>query len=188
MDSSVLAVTENTVLPNRSCNPSLSHLRRCLPVGAARKDFTALVLDVSKAHRRIKIRPQDQGLLCFHHRGKLFQCLTLNFGARASSYYWSRAAGLLCRLLRRIVDVNQIYVSARLRCLRLFSCCSCSSSMCLLCRGRKPVCLAILSGLVGASTLPRSLSAWKRTNSNAYFSCCCPFWRPDMFPDITWSA
>ena len=88
VDSAVSAVTENTVLPNRSCNPTLAHLRRGLPVGAAREEFTALVLDVSKAHRRIKIRPKDQGLLCFHHRGKLFQCLTLNFGARASSYYW----------------------------------------------------------------------------------------------------
>ena len=50
VDSSVSAsaVTENTVLPNRSCNPTLAHLRRCLPVGAAREDFTALVLDVSK--------------------------------------------------------------------------------------------------------------------------------------------
>ena len=87
--------------------------RRCLPVGAAREDFTALALDVSKAHRRIKIRPQDQGLLCFHRRGKLFQCLTLNFGARASSYYWARTAGLLCRLLHRVVYVNHglmIYV------------------------------------------------------------------------------
>ena len=39
--------------------------------------------------------------------------LTLNFGARASSYYWSRAAGLLCRLLHRMIYVNHslmIYV------------------------------------------------------------------------------
>ena len=113
VDSSVSAVTENTVLPNRSCNPTLAHLRRCLPLSSACEDLTALVLDVSKAHRRIKIRPQDQGLLCFHHQGKLCQCLTLNFGARASSYYWSRTAGLLCRLLHRMIYVNHslmIYV------------------------------------------------------------------------------
>ena len=113
VDSSVSAVTENTVLPNRSCNPTLSRLRRCLPLSLAAEDLTALVLDVSKAHRRIKIRPQDQGLLCFHHRSKLYQCLTLNFGARASSYYWSRTAGLLCRLLHRMIYVNHslmIYV------------------------------------------------------------------------------
>ena len=104
---------------NRSCVPCPT----CdgLPVGAAREDLTGLVLDMSKAHRRIKVRPQDQGLLCFHHRGKLFQCLTLNFGARASSYYWARAAGLLCRLLHRIIYVNHglmIYVDDLLCLLR----------------------------------------------------------------------
>ena len=81
-----------------------------MPLSSAAEDFTALVLDVSKAHRRIKIRPQDQGLLCFRHRDRLCQCLTLNFGA---SYYWSRTAGLLCRLLHRMIYVNHslmIYV------------------------------------------------------------------------------
>ena len=76
---------------------------------------------MSEAHRCIKIRPQDQGLLCFRHRGKLFQCLTLNFGARASSHYWARTAGLLCRLLRRIIYVNHgllIYVDDLLCLLR----------------------------------------------------------------------
>ena len=121
VDSSVSAVTENTTLPNRSCNPTLSHLRRCLPLSPAQEELCALVLDVSKAHRRIKIRPEDQGLLCFHHRDKLYQCLTLNFGARASSYYWSRTAGLLCRLLRRLLFVNHalmIYVDDLLCLLR----------------------------------------------------------------------
>ena len=83
-------------------------------MGVAREDFTALVLDASKAHRRIKIRPEDQDLLCFRHRGKLFRCLTLNFGARTSSYYWARTAGLLCRLLHRIIYVSHgllIYVN-----------------------------------------------------------------------------
>ena len=121
VDSSVSAVTENTTLPNRSCNPTLSYLRRCLPLSPAQEDLAALVLDVSKAHRRIKIRPEDQGLPCFHRREKLYHCLTLNFGARASSYYWSRAAGLLCRLLHRILFVNHallIYVDDLLSLLR----------------------------------------------------------------------
>ena len=89
VDSSVSAVpAANTVLPNRSCSPTLSRQRRCLPLGGSQEDMSALVLDVAKAHRRIKIQLEDQGLLCFHHRGRLFKCLTLNFGARASSYYW----------------------------------------------------------------------------------------------------
>ena len=153
VDSSVSAATENTVLPNRSCNPTLAHLRRCLPVGAAREEFTALVLDVSMAHRRIKIRPEDQGLLCFRHRGKLFQCLTLNFGARASSYYWARTAGLLCRLLRRIVYVNHglmIYVD---------------DLLCLLHKCASPLLAALIVVFLLALNVPMS---WRKASLSSH--------------------
>ncbi|OLP88434.1 hypothetical protein AK812_SmicGene30234, partial [Symbiodinium microadriaticum] len=75
--------------------------------------LVALVLDVAKAHRRILIRPQDRGLLCFRHKNVLYQCTTLNFGARVSSFYWARAAGLLVRLVHKLVRVRhsaKIYV------------------------------------------------------------------------------
>ena len=113
VDSSISGVTASTRLPNRSSNPTLMHVRRCLPLSDAREQLCALVLDVSKAHRRLKILPADQGLLCFRHRGRLYQCLTLNFGARASGFYWSRVAGLLVRLVHRIWWVSHsalIYV------------------------------------------------------------------------------
>ena len=105
VDSSISGVTANTTLPNPSANPTLSSLRHCLPTRLSRDTLTALVLDVSKAHRRIKIAPSDQGLLCFHHRNRLYQCLTLNFGARASGFYWARLAGLLTRLGHRFIFV-----------------------------------------------------------------------------------
>ena len=65
VDSSISGVTSNTALPNKAPNPNLSDVRRCLPFCPSHQQLVALVLDVSKAHRRIRIRPQDQGLLCF---------------------------------------------------------------------------------------------------------------------------
>ena len=79
----------NTHLPNKAPNPSLADVRKCLPLCPANESLAALVLDVSKAHRRVRIRPEDQGLPCFHRRGILYQSLTLNFGARASGFYWN---------------------------------------------------------------------------------------------------
>ena len=113
VDSSVSGVTSNTRLPNKAPNPSLADVRKCLPLCPANESLAALVLDVSKAHRRVRIRPADQGLLCFRHRGILYQSLTLNFGARASGFYWNRVAGLLLRLTHRLWHVRhsaQIYV------------------------------------------------------------------------------
>ncbi|CAE6954665.1 LRRC45 [Symbiodinium sp. KB8] len=113
VDGSVSGVTAHTHLPNKSANPTITGLRRCLPCRTSLERLFALILDVSKAHRRILIRPADRGLLCFFHRRRLYQCLTLNFGARASGYYWARVAGLLSRLLHRLLFVRHallIYV------------------------------------------------------------------------------
>ncbi|CAE7508033.1 LRRC45 [Symbiodinium sp. CCMP2592] len=113
VDSSVSGVTEHTTLPNKSANPTISGLRRCFPLRLALEQLFALILGVSKAHRRILIRAADQGLLCFFHRGRLFQCLTLNFGARASGFYWARLAGILSRLMHRLLFIRHallIYV------------------------------------------------------------------------------
>ena len=79
---------------------------------------------MSKAHSRLKILPADQGLLCFRHRGRLYQCLTLNFGARASGFYWARVAGLLVRLTHKFWWVHHsalIYVDDILALLELSS-------------------------------------------------------------------
>ena len=113
VDSSVSGVTCHTALPNRSCNPTLTDVFSCMPLSDSLERLVALVLDVAKAHRRILIREQDRGLLCFRHKNVLYQCTTLNFGARVSSFYWARAAGLLVRLVHRLIRVRHsamIYV------------------------------------------------------------------------------
>ena len=38
-----------------------------------------------------------RGMLCFHANGELYRCIALNFGARASGWYWGRVAGLMFR-------------------------------------------------------------------------------------------
>ena len=83
-----------------------------------------LTLDVAKAHHRIKIHLDDRGLLCFQFQSRLFRSVTLNFGARASGYYWGRIAGMLMRVLHRIMHVRQsmfIYVDDLLATLDLRS-------------------------------------------------------------------
>ena len=61
VDSSISGVTDHTVLPNKAPNPTLQDVRRCLPLDASQEELCALVLDVSKAHRRGRIRPADHG-------------------------------------------------------------------------------------------------------------------------------
>ena len=97
VDSSISNVTSNIVIPNRMTLPRISDLSDCAPDTMARQQMIQLTLDVSNAHRRILIDPKDGGMLCFHANGKLYCCITLNFGPRASGWYWGRVAGLMVR-------------------------------------------------------------------------------------------
>ena len=96
-DSSVSMVTANTVLPNHMLLPRISDVMQCAPMGMSEQQMTQFTLDVSKAHRRILVASADGGLLCFHANGELYRCVTLNFGARASGWYWGRLAGIMVR-------------------------------------------------------------------------------------------
>ena len=87
VDSTVSGVTQNTSIPNRMLLPRISDVLQAAPLEPSSLELVAFTLDVSMAHRRIKIAPEDQGLLCFWYQDTLFKSNTLNFGARASGYF-----------------------------------------------------------------------------------------------------
>ena len=103
VDSSISNVTSNTVIPNHMLLPRIEDVISCAPTSFSLDETIQLSLDVSKAHRRILIHPEDRGLLCFHAQDSLYQCKTLNFGARASGWYWGRLAGLMIRSTHAIL-------------------------------------------------------------------------------------
>jgi hypothetical protein len=95
VDSSISNVTSNTVIPNHVTLSRISDRLCSRHYGEVADD--SIDIGSSKAHRRILIDPKDGGMLCFHANGELYRCITLNFGARASGWYWGRVAGLMVR-------------------------------------------------------------------------------------------
>lgn len=108
VDSSVSNVTANTIIPNDMMLPRISDVLQCAPMTMAQQQMIQLTLDVSKAHRRILIDPKDGGILCFHANGELYRCITLNFGARASGWYWGRVAGLMVRTSHALLAYGHV--------------------------------------------------------------------------------
>ena len=108
VDSSISNVTSNTVIPNHMMLPRISDILSCAPTEMAQQQVIQLTLDVSKAHRRILIDQQDGGMLCFHANGQLYRCITLNFGARASGWYWGRVAGLMVRTSHSLLAYGHV--------------------------------------------------------------------------------
>ena len=60
VDSSISNVTSNTIIPNHKMLPRISDVMDSAPVVMAQQQMTQLTLDVSKAHRRILIAPNDK--------------------------------------------------------------------------------------------------------------------------------
>ena len=108
VDSSILGVTGACIIPNRLMLPAVTGVLACAPPTCPTADWTAISLDIRKAHRRIKIAPCDQALLTFSFEGKYYTCNTLNFGARASSFWWGRVSGALMRLTHQIVFLSHL--------------------------------------------------------------------------------
>ncbi len=96
VDSSVSGVTANTGIQNRMSLPRICDVISAAPDSPTSETCVQLTLDVAKAHRRIKIHPDDGGLLCFHFQNRLFRSVTLNFGARASGYWYAHAHSPSC--------------------------------------------------------------------------------------------
>ena len=49
-------------------------------------------LDFKAAHKQVKVREQDQGMLLFELTGQLYGYTVCHFGARFSAYWWQRTS------------------------------------------------------------------------------------------------
>ena len=69
-------------------------------------DYIAFTADVSKAHKRIRLHPEEQGLLLFQWMGILYHYKVCHFGGRFSGYWWARMGAYLHRMLHRIIFIS----------------------------------------------------------------------------------
>ena len=67
------------------------------------EDWLLMVVDVLAAHKRIKIRPADQGLCLLNVGGSWFYYCCCFFGLKASAYWWGRVSAMLTRLAHRAI-------------------------------------------------------------------------------------
>ena len=62
-----------------------------------------MVVDVLAAHKRVKIRPADQGLCLLSISGRWYYYACCFFGLKASAYWWGRVSALLTRLVHKVI-------------------------------------------------------------------------------------
>ncbi|CAE7307255.1 unnamed protein product [Symbiodinium sp. CCMP2592] len=108
VDSSVSGVTAACQIPNHMLLPRISDVEDCAPSCLGRQPWITVSLDVRKAHRMVMVEHCDQALLAFTFEGRVFTSSTLNFGARASAFWWARVGGALIRLSHAAIWLSHL--------------------------------------------------------------------------------
>ena len=114
--------------------------------------WTAFIMDVSKAHKRVKVAPEDCGFSLFaiiDSRGETrwIMSKTCHFGGAWSAYWWSRAAGTFTRIAHKLLHIRHflaVYVD---------------DNFALFPRSTAPLCASLLLCLALALGLPLS---WRK--------------------------
>ena len=65
-----------------------------------------LTIDVSKAHKRLRIREDEWRLLLFQHLRKFFHDTVCHLGARFSAAWWSRMGAVLIRICHQFLFIQ----------------------------------------------------------------------------------
>ena len=80
LGSSIPNVNPKVCIKEKVENPTVGSVRSCLTNIQGSSRYVAFSLDVQAAHKRVKVRHRDQGLLLFSHQNKLYTYAVCHFG------------------------------------------------------------------------------------------------------------
>ena len=97
MDPSVSGVNAAVRIPERFTLPTLDDIRQACPIRGSSEEIEGMTLDVSAAHKTIRVRDSEQGLLGFEVSGKYYFYKVAPFGGSFSAHWWQRLAAFFVR-------------------------------------------------------------------------------------------
>ena len=105
LDSSICNLNARCTLPERMALPSALDVQLSFSPHDPLAIWRALCLDFKAAHKRMRVKKaSEHGTLLFRVAGLLYFYKVCHFGARFSSYWWGRAAGLITRILHALLQ------------------------------------------------------------------------------------
>ena len=106
LDNTVCGTNANCSIPERQCMPTVRDVQHCYPLRGTSAMQSALSLDIKSAHKRIRVRHQEVGLLGFTFDGSLYFYRVSPFGAVFAQHWWGRLGSLILRLLHLFLWVS----------------------------------------------------------------------------------
>ena len=103
LDSSCCNVNQQCILPETMILPTVDDVRSTLQPSDCGSSWSGLSLDIQAAHKQIRLRESDRGLVMFQFQSRYFAYRVAHFGGRFSAFWWSRMGALLLRLLHQVL-------------------------------------------------------------------------------------
>ena len=108
IDPSVSGVNGAALIPERYMLPGFGDIRLAFPVRGCTDEIGGFSLDISAAHKTVRIVAEEQGLLGIEAHGRFFFYVVAPFGGNFSALWWQRVAGFLIRTSHRLVFCSHI--------------------------------------------------------------------------------
>ena len=99
LDSTICGVNPRCHIPERVALPMAADIRLATQPQDSHGAFVGASLDFKAAHKQVRIRPEERGLLLFSHLNTLYHYKVCHFGARFLAYWWQRVGAFLMRQL-----------------------------------------------------------------------------------------
>lgn len=99
LDTTVNGANPRAQLQERIFHPTLQSVQQCFPTVPDGEFLAGLIIDVSSAHKRIRLREEERNFASFVWDNKVYRYRTCSFGATYSSLWWARVGSLLLRLI-----------------------------------------------------------------------------------------
>ena len=103
LDSSCCNVNQRCTLPETMVLPTVDDVRATIDTTDCGSLWSGLSLDIKAAHKQIRLKEADRGVVMFSFNSRYFCYRVAHFGGRFSAYWWSRLGAFLLRLLHRFL-------------------------------------------------------------------------------------
>ncbi|CAE7277481.1 unnamed protein product [Symbiodinium sp. CCMP2592] len=110
VDPSVSGVNPSCHIPERFLLPGLSDIRASYPMRGVVGEVEVCTLDIAAAHKTVRIRESEQGLLGFSVNGRYYFYRVAPFGGSFSALWWQRLSGFYVRTCHRLIYISHIFL------------------------------------------------------------------------------
>ena len=106
VDTTVSGTNPSVVIPEKYSLPGLQDVMNSLPLRGSSSELAGFSLDIRAAHKTVRIKPSEQGLLGFEAAGQLWFYRVAPFGGSFSALWFQRVSAFLIRTFHVLLWVQ----------------------------------------------------------------------------------